>query len=233
MIHENARVLIRTESMSKYYKLENETGGAVKNLDMRILQGEFVVLEGLYGNQKDVFFNCLGCLEKPDEGKYFFDYENIALARDEVLDKIRKNKIGYLFRDFKLIAGLTAAENIGIPMHGLNISNREKRDRIMKALEDLGMEKYAGVKVSALSDASKQLVSLARAVINNPLMIIADEPAASLNSSEEHKLMEHLFRLNREGITIILHAPGKALTDLSQCRLLSFNNGRLLKGGLI
>lgn len=227
MILDDARVLIRTENMCKSCRLGNELAEAVKGLDLTIRQGEFVIIEGLKGSRKNAFFNVIGCLERPDTGKYYFDYEDIALAGADLLDSIRKNRIGYLFRDFNLINRLTAAENIEIPMHGLDITWQEKKDRRVEALKGLELEGFAAEKASNLSDFNKQLVSLARAVVNNPLMIIADEPAANLNSKEEQKLMEHLFRLNREGITIMLVASNMDMKSYGGYRLISFENGIL------
>lgn len=229
MIFDKNRVLIRTENMSKSCMHGNETIEAVKDANIRVLQGEFIIIEGLSGTKKSIFFNLIGCLERPISGKYYFDYEDIALAKTDMLDSIRKNKIGYLFRNFNLINRLTVWQNIEIPMHWLNISREEKKHRLQKALLNFEIEHIAKEKVSRLSDWEKQLVSLARAVVNNPLMIIADEPAANLDSREEGKLIEHLFRLNKEGITVILMTERAALKALKGCRLISFNEARVVR----
>ncbi len=224
---DESRVLIKTEKLCKSYKLGNETKEAVREADIRILQGELVLIEGLSGMQKNVFVNLMGCLERPTEGKYYFDYEDIALAKEDMMDAIRKLKLGYLFRDFNLIARLTAAENIEIPMQGLKLSQEEKRSRLQKALRSFDIEEIAEKKVSELTDYQKQLVSLARAIVNNPLMIIADEPAANLDSKEEQRLMEHLLRLNSEGIAIMLITENTALKASNRFRMISFQDGRV------
>ncbi|HYF83462.1 MAG TPA: ATP-binding cassette domain-containing protein [Clostridia bacterium] len=227
MILNESRVLIRTEKLSKSYKLGNEMKVAVREVDIKIVQGEFVIIEGLRGLQKNVFVNLMGCLERPTVGKYYFDYEDIALAKEGILDDIRKLKLGYLFRDFNLIARLTAAQNIEVLLQGLNISQAEKRDRLQKTLKRFDIESIAEKKVSELTDYQKQLVSLARAVVNSPLMIIADEPAANLNSKEEKELMEHLLRLNSEGIAIMLITENTELKASNRFRLISFQDGRI------
>lgn len=227
MIHVEARVLIRTESMSKYCKLGNRTGEAVRSLDTRIMQGEFVMIQGISGNQKNAFFNLLGCLERPEGGKYFFDYEDIALVKEEMLSEIRRSRIGYLFRDHRLINRLTVRQNIVVPMDGLSISRQEKENRIERSLKSIGIEGIEGEKVSALSDFDKQSVSLARAIVNNPLMIIADDPTANLSTDEEGQLMEQLWRLNGEGITIVLFASENKIKALGRYRLITFDNGSL------
>ena len=227
MIFDEPRVLILTEDLSKTYKLGNEIEVAVSSLDIRIMQGESIIIRGLRGTQKKAVFNLLGCLESPTAGKYYFDYEDIAVADTNILDGIRKQKIGYLFRDFKLIDRITAAQNIEIPMYGLNISREEKKARLLKSLRSFGIETIAEEKAINLTDYQKQLVSLARAVVNNPLMIIADEPAANLDSQEEQKLMEYLFSLNTEGITIILFTEKETIKALRRYRLISFKAGRV------
>lgn len=227
MILDEARVLVRTENMSKSCRLGNDMKEALKELDIRIMQGEFVIIQGLKGAQRKTFFNIMGCLEKPDAGKYFFDYEDIALAKAEALDCIRKNKIGFLFRDANLVNRLTAAENIMIPMHGLSILQQEKLDRLQKALRSFDIEAIAGEKAVNLSDYEKQLVSLARSIVNNPIMIIADEPAANLDNREEKLLIEHLLRLNSEGITIMLLTEKAEVMGMNPYRVISFEAGRI------
>lgn len=222
MILDESRVLILTEKLYKSYKLGNEMKEAIGNLDARIMQGEFIIIKGLCGIQKNVFFNLIGCLERPTAGKYYFDYEDIALAKDEMLDNIRRNKIGYLFKDFNLINRLTAAQNIEVPMYGLSISQKEKKDRVMNSLRSFGIEAIAEENVNSLSGLNKQLVSLARAIINNPLMIIADEPAANMDSKGKRGIMEYLFRLNSEGTTIMLFTETEIVDPLRRYRIISF-----------
>ncbi len=226
MILDEARVLIRTENMCKSYKLGSNIKEAVVDLDIRIMQGEFVIIEGLKGNEKKAFFNLLGCLEKPDKGKYFFDYEDIALAKPDMLDGIRKNKIGFLFRNFNLIGRLTAAENIEVPLFGLDLPKEEKCKRLQNSMKRFGIEGAASVKAGELSDFEKQLVSLARSVVNSPLMIIADDPAAHLDRSEEKLLMEHLHGLNRDGMTLVVFGERAAFETMGRCRMISFEAGR-------
>lgn len=225
MIQNEARVLIRTENLSKAYKLGSEMKHSVKELNIKIMQGEFVLIEGLSGIGKNVFVNLMGCLERPTSGKYYFDYEDIALAKESSLSNIRKLKLGYLFRNFNLISKFTAAQNIEVLLKDLNISQAEKGDRLKNALRRFDIESIGEKKVYELTDYQKQLVSLARAIVNSPLMIIADEPAANLGSKEEQGLMEHLFSLNCEGIGIMLITENSELIASSRFRLISFKDG--------
>ncbi|MGE5631482.1 MAG: ATP-binding cassette domain-containing protein [Caulobacteraceae bacterium] len=130
MISKESRVLIWTENLSKTYLQGTVAKEAVENANIRIIQGEFVIIHGLSGKQKNVFFNLVGCLERPSSGKYMFDYEDISLAKDADLDRIRMNKIGYLFKNFNLLDSKTVAENMELPMLGKSISIREKQERM-------------------------------------------------------------------------------------------------------
>lgn len=227
MIHEEARVLINTENLHKYCNKGSSAEAAVKALNLRIMQGEFVIIQGISGKQKNAFFGMLGCLERPDSGKYYFDYEDIGLAKDEMLDSIRRNKIGCLFRDFRLVEKLNVRQNIEVPMYGLDISGRDKSERVCKALAYLGLQDMENEIPAGLTDLQKQQSALARAIVNDPLMIIADEPAANLNIEGEGWLMRQLWRLNTEGTTILLFSAENCNEASGACRRLSFENGSL------
>jgi len=222
MILEESRILIQTDNLLKEYRLGNEIKEAVSNVNLRITQGESVIIQGLHGVQKSVFFNLIGCLERPTSGKYYFDYEDIALAKEAVLDNIRRNKIGYLFKNFNLVNRLTAAENVKVPIRGLSISDKEKKSRAINSLRRFGVEAIADEKTCTLSALNKQLVSLARAIVNNPLLIMADEPAANMDKDEKQKIMEHLSELNAEGTVIILFTEDDTIDALKGYRIISF-----------
>jgi putative ABC transport system ATP-binding protein len=232
MMLKEGRVLIRTEKLCKACMLGSEQKAVIKDADIRIMQGEYIVAEGLRGAQRKVFFNLFGCIEPPTSGKYYFDYEDIALADERLLNSIRKLKLGYLFRNFKLVPYMTAAENIEIPMYGLAISQTEKRERLLESMKSLGIEELADKAAVGLTDYQKQLVALARAVINKPLMILADEPAANLDEYEEQLLMEQLARLNEAGTTIMLITERLEAVKNKNSRVLSYDGQTLvLQGG--
>ncbi|HWR61095.1 MAG TPA: ATP-binding cassette domain-containing protein [Clostridia bacterium] len=225
MIHDRTRILIRAEGLCKRCRTGNGAEEAVSGLDLIIRQGELVVIKGISGTRKIALFNLLGCLERPDSGKYYFDYEDIALAEDETLEDIRRRRIGYLFRDFRLIDRLTVCQNVEVPMSGMDISREEKARRAAEALADLGIEKISGEKVSSLSDYDRQLAALARATVNGPLMIMADEPAAALDAGEAARLMERLRRLNEEGTAILLFSSGDIPGLRDGLRVITFEKG--------
>lgn len=227
MIHEEARVLINIENLHKNCGKGSNEEAAVKGLDLRIMQGEFVIIRGMSGKQKNAFFSMLGCLERPDSGKYYFDYEDIGLAKNEMLDDIRRNKIGYLFRDFRLVERLNVRENMEVPMYGLDISSSEKSERVRVTLDYLGLQGMENESTAELTDLQKQQAAFARAIVNKPLMILADEPAANLNSEGEGWLIKQLWRLNRDGAAILLFAAENSNEAEGCYRQLSFENGSL------
>lgn len=232
MMLKEGRVLIKTERLCKSYMLGKEQKVAIKDADIRIMQGEYIVVEGLRGIRKNIFFNLFGCLEPPTSGKYYFDYEDIGLADEGLLASIRKLKLGYLFRNFKLVPYLTAAENIEIPMYGLAISREEKKERLLGLMKGFGIEALADKKAGSLTDYQKQLVALARAMVNKPLMILADEPAASLDAYEEQQFMEQLAGINEAGTAIMLITERPEAKKQNNCRVLGCDGHTLvLQGG--
>lgn len=231
MIHDRTRILLRTEGLYKSCTTGSSTEEAVCGLDLSIRQGEYVVIRGISGIHKNTFFNLLGCLERPDSGKYFFDYEDIALAEDEILNDIRRRKIGYLFRDFRLIDRLTVYQNVEVPMLGMDISMQEKAERVVKALSDMGIGSIANEKIFNLSNYNRQLTALARAIVNDPLMIIADEPAASLDKAETSLLMAKLGELNDDGIAVMLFYSGDISGSQHSCRIITFEKGTVHTDG--
>lgn len=234
MIHDRTRILLRTEGLYKSCTTGNRTEEAVCGLDLSIRQGEYVVIRGISGTHKNTLFNLLGCLEKPDSGKYFFDYEDIALAEDEILNDIRRRKIGYLFRDFRLIDRLTVYQNVEVPMLGMDLSMVEKAERVVKALSDIGIESIANEKICNLSNYDRQLTALARATVNDPLIIMADEPAASLDKEEAGLLMAKLCKLNDDGTSVMLFYSGDTTGLQHSCRIITFEKGTVhIDGGAV
>ncbi len=234
MIHDRTRILLRAEGLYKSCTTGNRTEEAVCGLDLSIRQGEYVVIRGISGTHKNTFFNLLGCLERPDSGKYFFDYEDIALAENEILNDIRRRKIGYLFRDFRLIDRLTVYRNVEVPMLGMDISMEEKAERVVKALSDIGIDSIVNERVCNLSNYDKQLTALARATVNDPLIIIADEPAANLDKAETGLLTAKLGKLNDDGTSIILFYSGDIIGLQQSCKILTFEKGTVhIDGGAV
>jgi len=225
MIHDRTRILFRTEALYKSCVIGGRHEEAVCGLDLCIRQGEYVLLRGINGAQKKAFFNLLGCLERPDSGKYYFDYEDVALAGDEVLNTIRRNKIGYLFRDFRLIDRLTVRSNVEVPMLGMDMPFKQKNERVGKVLSEMGIESIADERVFSLSNYDRQLAALARAIVNSPLAIMADEPAANLDKAETGMLMAKLGELNDLGISILIFQPEDITSLQHSCRIITLEKG--------
>lgn len=217
------------DDLCKYCKQDGETLEVVRDVNIRVMQGEYVIIDGIKGRQKNSFFNLLGCLERPSKGKYIFDYDDISVAKNQVLDNIRKNKIGYLFRDFNLIGSKTVRENVEMPMLGLDISYSEKEKRTEAALEKAGIGSLADKKAMYLPEYEKQLTGLARALVNKPMMILADEPSANMDRESAEEFIKLLNGINCEGISVVMFTDQKGIYGYEKCRRISFENGRKVK----
>lgn len=228
MIHDRTGILIKTEGLGKLCGSNSTKEAAVNSLSISICQGEMVVIRGISGTHRSAFFNLLGCLQRPDSGKYYFDYEDIALASDEVLEDIRRKKIGYLFRDYRLIDRLSVVRNVEVPMFGMDIDQEEVTRRASDAIAAAGVEAIAAAPAGGLSDYQRQLVAYARAIVNTPLMILADDPVLNLNPEEAGLLMEKLLRLNAEGTSVLIFDSGNIDFLLGSHRVITFEKGSLV-----
>ena len=229
MILDQSRILIKTQNLNKSFKYKNDVKEVLKDIDISVLQGEFVIIKGIKGIEKNTFFNLMGCIERPTAGKLYFDYEDIGLASGQILNSIRKHKLGYLFSNFNLISSMTVEQNLIIPLRGLSISRNEKVIRLERVLKKFGIEDIVRERIYNISSFKKQIVALARSIINNPLMIIADEPTANLSIEEERRFIEHIWGLNQEGMTIMLICETSEINFLNDSRHIYFENGRVSK----
>ena len=220
--------LIRVEHLTKIYRVGDMEVRALADVSTTIQQGSFVAIMGPSGSGKSTFMNILGCLDRPTSGDYFLDGINVAqLDRDE-LAVIRNQKIGFVFQQFNLLARTSALDNIELPLLYSESGVDPSHERAMNALRVVGLEDRAGHWPSQLSGGQQQRVAIARSLVNNPQIILADEPTGALDSRTSIEIMAIFQRLNREqGISVILvtHEP-----DISQYaeRIISFKDARVI-----
>jgi len=197
--------LIRTEHLVKTYYLGEVQVPALKGVDLTIQAGEFVAIMGASGSGKSTFMNILGCLDRPTQGKYFLEGEDVSgLTRDE-LARIRNKRIGFVFQNFNLLGRTSALENIELPLFYNNSSSRERHQRAMEALTIMGLQGREHHFPSQISGGQQQRVAIARALVNRPSLILADEPTGNLDTRTSLEIMEIFQKLNQESrITIIL-----------------------------
>jgi len=220
--------LIRIENLTKIYTLGDTAVRALDGVSTTIDRGSFVTIMGPSGSGKSTFMNILGCLDRPTSGSYSLDGEDVGeLDRDQLAD-IRNRKIGFVFQQFNLLARTTALENVELPL----LYSAEGADpghvRALNALRIVGLAGRADHRPNQLSGGQQQRVAIARSLINNPQIILADEPTGALDSRTSIEIMAIFQRLNHEqGISIIVvtHEP-----DIAQYgeRIITFKDGRIV-----
>ena len=220
--------LISTRNLSKTYFLGEVSVNALRNVSMDIAKGELLAIMGPSGSGKSTFMNLLGCLDKPTSGQYFLDGMDVSKLDRDDLAEIRNGKIGFVFQQFNLLPRTTALENVKLPLLYSSDSSDE-RERALNALSTVGLRERAGHCPNQLSGGQQQRVAIARSLINNPQIILADEPTGALDSATSVEIMAIFQRLNRQqGITVILvtHEPDVARFAR---RIIRFKDGAIVR----
>lgn len=223
-----ATELIRVEDLTKTYLLGEVEVNALRGVSTGIDRGSFVAIMGPSGSGKSTFMNILGCLDRPTSGTYYLDGMSVGeLDRDE-LAEIRNKKIGFVFQQFNLLARTTAIKNVQLPLLYSDEDTGDAEQRAMQALSIVGLAERAYHRPSQLSGGQQQRVAIARSLINNPQLILADEPTGALDSRTSVEIMAIFQRLNQDrGITIVVVTHEPDISCFAQ-RILSFKDGLLV-----
>jgi putative ABC transport system ATP-binding protein len=197
-------VLIKTEDLWKTYVMGAEEVHALRGVSFEIHRGEYVAIMGPSGSGKSTMMNLIGCLDTPTKGKYYLNSRLVSDMNDDELAHIRNKEIGFVFQTFNLLARATALHNVELPLIYNGTPSAERKERAMKALQavDLGERMYH--KPNELSGGQRQRVAVARALVNNPSIILADEPTGNLDSATSTEIMALFDNLYKKGHTIIL-----------------------------
>jgi putative ABC transport system ATP-binding protein len=211
MADSSTPVAVRLEDVQKTYRTGEVDVHAVRGVSMEIKRGEFVALMGSSGSGKSTLMNILGCLDRPTSGHYFLDGADVSsLSRDQLAD-VRNSKLGFVFQNFNLLARTSALENVELPLlYGVErLSSAQLRGKAERVLEAVGLQGRGDHHPSQLSGGQQQRVAVARALINDPEVLLADEPTGNLDSRTSVELMAIFQDLNEKGITIIMvtHEP--------------------------
>jgi putative ABC transport system ATP-binding protein len=223
----DARPVIRLDHIHKTYTMGDVDVHALRGVSLTIREGEFVAIMGASGSGKSTTMNIVGCLDRPTRGTYILDGEDVSqLSKDERAD-IRCQKIGFVFQGFNLLSRTSALENVELPMLYLGVDTAQRRQRATEALAAVGLAGREQSHPNQLSGGQQQRVAVARSLVNNPALILADEPTGNLDSRTSVEVMEIFQRLNRErGITLMLvtHEP-----DIAQYadRVIVFKDGKI------
>lgn len=202
---ENSAPLIVMESVSRFYRMGEVEVHALKDANIAITHGEFVALVGSSGSGKSTMLHLLGCLDSPTSGTYLLDGRDVSKLGSDERALIRRNKIGFVFQSFNLLARTTALENVELPLlYSSDMSNSERAEKALSALEMVGLANRANHYPSQLSGGQQQRVAIARALITDPDIVLADEPTGNIDSRSGGEILDLLERLNAEGKTMIL-----------------------------
>ncbi len=219
--------IIELRGVTKIYKMDKVLVPALRGINLKIRKGEFVSIMGPSGSGKTTLMNLIRCLDRPTEGEIYITNKNVAKLGDDELAKLRREKIGFVFQQFNLIPRLTALENVELPMWFAGLSKKKRRERAIELLKLMGLEKRINHKPAELSGGERQRVSIARALANNPEIILADEPTGNLDTKTGKEIMRILKNLNKQGKTIVLVTHDETFAKEAE-RIIKIRDGRLL-----
>jgi putative ABC transport system ATP-binding protein len=223
------KAIIDISSLKKDYYVGEVTVHALRGVDLKINQGEFVAIMGASGSGKSTMLNIIGCLDRPTEGTYILDGVNVAgMSRNERA-AIRNLKIGFVFQSYNLLSRTSALENVELPlMYNSAVKAKERRERAVAALEAVGLADRMGHMPNQLSGGQQQRVAIARSLVNDPVVILADEATGNLDSRTSYEIMSLFQDLNSKGKTIVFvtHEP-----DIARCmtRSVVFRDGHIIR----
>ena len=218
--------MIELENITKVYSAGEINVIALNNITCHCKVGEIISIMGASGSGKSTLMNILGCLDRPTEGTYRLDREDVSKLNDDQLAAIRNKHIGFIFQSFNLLPRMTAVANVELPLvyNGTN----QKRERAMDALSAVGIAKRASHRPSEMSGGEQQRVAIARALVNNPSIIFADEPTGNLDTANSHSIMSLLQEQHEKGITIIIVTHEEDIAAYTE-RTLYLRDGQILE----
>ena len=223
--------LIQLQNISKTYGIGDLQVYALKSVDLTINSGDYCAIMGPSGSGKSTMMNMIGCLDRPTQGDYWLDGEEIAHLDAKRLAGIRNRKIGFIFQQFHLLHQLTAVENVVLPMVYAGVPAGERESRAIEALQRVGLGDRLGNRPNQLSGGQQQRVAIARAIVNQPKLLLADEPTGALDTQMSQEIMDIFAELNQQGMTLVMvtHDPEVA----QRCRrAITFRDGSILNPSL-
>ncbi|MFO8060140.1 MAG: ABC transporter ATP-binding protein [Bacillota bacterium] len=223
--------LVEIQNVSRVYANGRRSVTALKDVSFEVQRGEFLSIMGASGSGKSTLLNVLGCLDRPTEGKYFLAGRDVSRLSTRHLADIRGGMIGFVFQTFNLISGLTARNNVEVPLMYRGYRGAERRRMATAALEDVGIADRADHRPNELSGGEQQRVAAARALVTSPLLILADEPTGNLDSRSSAAIMALFERINREmGVTVIQVTHDGAMASFGE-RVMVIRDGEILRDG--
>ena len=222
------KTIIRLEHISKVYQMGDVEVQAISDVSLTIHSGEYCAIMGPSGSGKSTAMNIIGCLDRPSNGRYYLDGTDVAQLPAKNLSGIRNRKLGFVFQQFHLLAQLTALENVMLPMVYGGVKSQERRERAAEALKQVGLGNRMQNRPNQLSGGQQQRVAIARAIVNNPVVLLADEPTGALDTKTTEEVMNIFTELNNQGMTVVMVTHEPEVAQLTK-RTIWFRDGRVVQ----
>ncbi|MFN8260699.1 MAG: ABC transporter ATP-binding protein [Chitinophagales bacterium] len=198
------KIIIGLRGIRREFNLGDETINALQEINLDIFKNEYVALMGPSGSGKSTLMNILGCLDTPTAGQYFLDGNDVSKSSDNELAVVRNKQIGFIFQTFNLIPRLTTIENVALPLIYAGWGKKERDERAIEVLKQVGLADRMKHKPNELSGGQRQRVAVARALVNNPSLILADEPTGNLDTKTSYEIMKLFEEIHENGNTIVV-----------------------------
>lgn len=229
----NGGPVIKVENLHKVYEMGDNKVHALRGISLEIYRGEFVAIMGASGSGKSTFMNLLGCLDSPSDGTYLLDNTNVALLSRIELARIRNEHVGFVFQGFNLLSRTTALENVELPLIYASMRAKERHKRSHAALEKVGLGDRIDHIPSQLSGGQQQQVAIARALVNHPSILLADEPTGNLDSRTSVEIMDIFQELNEtEKLTLVIVTHEPDIADYAK-RIIHFRDGHITRDQIV
>ncbi|OGU15233.1 MAG: macrolide ABC transporter ATP-binding protein [Geobacteraceae bacterium GWC2_53_11] len=223
--------VISLSDIRRVFTMGDQQFEALKGVSFDVAIGEFVAIMGASGSGKSTSMNILGCLDRPTSGTYLLDGLDVGGMTPNQLADIRNKKLGFVFQGFNLLARTPAVENVELPLVYAGLHSKERRQKALLAMEQVGLAGKENNHPSQLSGGQQQRVAIARALVNNPAVILADEPTGNLDSSTSAEIMNLFTALNQQGITIIMVTHEQDVAAYAG-RQITFRDGKIISDHL-
>jgi putative ABC transport system ATP-binding protein len=220
--------MLEMHNLSKVYRTELLETHALRNFSLKVEPGEFVAVTGPSGSGKTTFLNVAGLLESFESGSYTLDGEDVSRLNDDARSRMRNRRIGFIFQSFNLIPDLDVRDNVDVPLRYRRMSASERRTRIDRALDLVGLASRSRHFPSQLSGGQQQRVAIARALVTDPAVVLADEPTGNLDTRSGEEVLEIFSRLNAEGRTIVLITHEDSVAERAR-RVVRLRDGRIVE----
>ena len=225
--------ILKVEKLYRVFQVGSEEVHALRGISFEIGKGEFVSIMGASGSGKSTLLNILGCLDKPTSGEYYIDGNPVSKRSKDELSTIRNRKIGFVFQSYNLLPRTTALENVELPLlYNNTVSAKKRREKAIQVLEQVGLKDRMFHMPNQLSGGQQQRVAIARSLINDPVVLLADEATGNLDTRTSFEIMSLFQKLNSEGITIAFVTHEPEIAELTQ-RIILLRDGHIVKDHLI